>query len=123
MSQADNTSPPAPHHHTDPDPSQDVPAALTPPSAPKEPSLIAESLDHPQSTEETAAQDTAATTSASEGPTDQPEPDTDAQVVECDQPVSLEPDTDAAEGDVEVCMKILSSLLSLDCLFYIYIYI
>uniref|UniRef100_A0A3Q1JD57 Family with sequence similarity 114 member A1 n=1 Tax=Anabas testudineus TaxID=64144 RepID=A0A3Q1JD57_ANATE len=105
MSQADNTSPPAPYHHTDPDPSQDVPAALTPPSAPKEPSLIAESLDHPQSTEETAAQDTAATTSASEGPTDQPEPDTDAQVVECDQPVSLEPDTDAAEGDVETSLQ------------------
>lgn len=100
---AENTSPPAHPHHSDPDSSQDVPAALSLPSAPQQPSLITESLNLPQSTEETTTEDTTAPTKASGGQTDQEEPAAEAPVIECDQPVSLEPDTDAAEEDVEVC--------------------
>lgn len=108
---AENTSPPAHPHHTDPDSSQDVPAALAPPSAPQQPSLITESLNLPQSTEE-MTEDTTALTNASEGQTDQAEPAAEAQVIECDQPVSLEPDTEAAEDDVEVCSSSSFSTVS-----------
>ncbi|XP_053193010.1 protein NOXP20 isoform X2 [Scomber japonicus] len=89
---ADTTPPPA---HIDTDSCQDVPAALEPPSAPPQPPLIPESSL--QSTEELTTEDTVKTDN-SEGLM---EPATEGQVIECDQPVSLEPDTDAAEEDVE----------------------
>lgn len=99
---ADITPPPTQHPHTDPGCCQDVPAAFAPPSAPLQPPLIPESLDLPQTTtEETTTEET--TTKTSEGPTDQPEPAAEDQVVICDQPVSLEPEAEAAEEDVEVC--------------------
>ncbi|CAK6972232.1 protein NOXP20 isoform X2 [Scomber scombrus] len=89
---ADTTPPPA---HIDTDSCQDVPAALEPPSAPPQPPLISESSL--QSTEEMTTEDTVKT-DTSEGLM---EPATEGQVIECDQPVSLEADTEAAEEDVE----------------------
>lgn len=94
---ADTTPPPAQPAHTDPSSCQDVPAALAPPSAPLQPPLIPESFL--QSTEKTTTED-ATKTDTSEGLM---EPAAEGQVIECDQPVSLEPDTEAAEEDVEVC--------------------
>lgn len=91
---ADTTLPPA---HIDTDSCQDVSAALELPSASLQPPLIPESS--PQSNEETTTEDTVKT-DTSEGLM---EPATEGQVIECDQPVSLEPDTEAAEEDVEVC--------------------
>ncbi|XP_034397761.1 protein NOXP20 isoform X2 [Cyclopterus lumpus] len=82
--------------HTDPGPCPDVPAAFAPPPATLQSPLIPESLDLPQSAAEgTGAEDT------SEGPRDQPEPAAGGQVIICDQPVSLEPEPEAAEEDVE----------------------
>ncbi|KAM7394230.1 hypothetical protein PAMP_021043 [Pampus punctatissimus] len=89
---ADPTPPPT---HTDSSSSQDVPIVPTPPSAPLQPPLIPESF--PQSAEETTTED-AAKTDTSEDPI---EPPAEGQVIECDQPVSLEPDTEDAEEDVE----------------------
>lgn len=78
------------------------------PSAPLQPPLIPESSSPPQSNEETTTEDepttaTTATDDASQGPTDQSECAADGQVIECDQPVSLEPDTETAGGKAEVC--------------------
>ncbi|XP_054460381.1 protein NOXP20 isoform X2 [Anoplopoma fimbria] len=92
--------------HTDPGPCQDVPAAFAPPPAPLQPPLIPESVDFPQpTTEDTVKEDTVKEDTgkedASEGPTDQPEPAAEGQVIICDQPVSLEPEPEAAEEDVE----------------------
>ncbi|XP_049428645.1 protein NOXP20 isoform X1 [Epinephelus fuscoguttatus] len=99
---ADLTPPPTQPPHTDPGCCQDVPAALSPPSAPLQPPLAPDSFDLPQSTAEaTTTEDTTAMTNVSEGPADQPEPAAEGQVVICDQPVSLEPDPEAAEEDVE----------------------
>lgn len=94
---ADITSPPTQPPHTDPG-SQDVPAALAPPSAPVQPPLIPESFVLRQ---ETTIMDTTIG-GTSDSPTDQPEPPAEHQVIECDQPVSLEPE--AGEEDVEVCI-------------------
>ncbi|XP_037621304.1 protein NOXP20 isoform X1 [Sebastes umbrosus] len=84
--------------HTDPDPFQDVPAAFAPPSAPLQPPLIPDSFNLPPSTtsEETT------TKVASEN---QPEAATEGQEIICDQPVSLEPDAEAAEEDVESSLQ------------------
>ncbi len=95
---ADITAPPTHSPHTDPDPCQDVPAAFAQPSAPLQPPLIPESV-LPQSTAETTSED--GTKETSEGPTDQPEPPAEGQLIECDQPVSLEPE--ASEEESEVC--------------------
>ncbi|KAG7241303.1 hypothetical protein INR49_025821 [Caranx melampygus] len=73
------------------------------PSAPLQPPLIPESFSLPQSTEETTTEDAPTTNDTSQGPTYQSECAADGQVIECDQPVSLEPDTEAAEEEVEVC--------------------
>ncbi|XP_078116103.1 protein NOXP20 isoform X2 [Sander vitreus] len=98
---ADITPSPTQPPHTDPGLCQDVPAAFALPSGPLQPSLIPESFNLPQSTtEETTTEDTT-TNSASECPTDQPEPAPEGQVIICDQPVSLEPNEEAAEEDVE----------------------
>ncbi|XP_074486236.1 protein NOXP20 isoform X1 [Sebastes fasciatus] len=88
------TPPPTQPPRTDPDPFQDVPAAFAPPSAPLQPPLIPESFNLPPSTtsEEKTTED------ASE---DQPEAAAEGQEIICDQPVSLEPDAEAAEEDVE----------------------
>uniref|UniRef100_A0A3P8TTL4 Family with sequence similarity 114 member A1 n=1 Tax=Amphiprion percula TaxID=161767 RepID=A0A3P8TTL4_AMPPE len=93
----DPTPPPAQRPHADPDSCPDVPAAL---SAPPLPPFIPETVELPQSTEETANEDitTATTTDPSE---DQSEPPAEGHVIACDQPVSLEPDTDAAGEDAE----------------------
>ncbi|XP_059194081.1 protein NOXP20 isoform X2 [Centropristis striata] len=108
MSQADADPPaditPAPPQPplTDPDPCQDVPAAFAPPSAALQPPLIPERVNLPQSTtEERTTEDTTTETNASEGPTDQLEPAAEGQLIVCDQPVSLEPDAEAAVEDVE----------------------
>ncbi|XP_076585513.1 protein NOXP20 isoform X2 [Chaetodon auriga] len=98
---ADITPPPTQPPHTDHGSCQDVPAALAPPAAPPQPPLIPESFALPQSTEEMTTEDPAAKTS--EGPMDQPEPPTEGQLIECDQPVSLEPE--AAEEDVEKSLQ------------------
>ncbi|XP_022061760.2 protein NOXP20 isoform X1 [Acanthochromis polyacanthus] len=107
MSQAadpstDPTPPPAQHPHADPDSCSDVPAA---PSAPPQPAFIPESVELPQSTEETAKDDTTTTTTTTDPSVDQSEPPAEGHVIECDQPVSLEPDTDAAEEDAEKSLQ------------------
>ncbi|XP_018551263.1 protein NOXP20 [Lates calcarifer] len=97
----DTALPPGQPSDADAGSCQDVEAALTRPSAPLQPTLIPDSVNPPQSTEETTTEDTAPEADASEGHTDQPEPPAEGQVIECDQPVSLEPDAEAAEEDVE----------------------
>ncbi|CAJ1052143.1 protein NOXP20 isoform X2 [Xyrichtys novacula] len=108
MSQADSsdmdpstdiTPPPALSTHPDPDSSQDAPAAIAPPSAPPESLVTPESSVLPQPTEETTSEDTTADANTSEGYTEHPDPAAEGQVVECDQPVSLEGDADAAGED------------------------
>ncbi|KAM7419195.1 hypothetical protein PAMA_016355 [Pampus argenteus] len=89
---ADATPPPT---NTDSSSSQDVPIVPTPPSGPLQPPLIPESF--PQSAEETTTED-AAKADTSE---DLIELAAEGQVIECDQPVSLEPDTEDAEDGVE----------------------
>lgn len=96
---ADITSPPTEPLQTDPGCCQDVPAVIASPPAPLQPPLIQESVTLPESTGEATTADTT-TGETSDGPTDQQEPLTEHQVVECDQPVSLEPE---AEDNVEVC--------------------
>ncbi|XP_069386044.1 protein NOXP20 isoform X2 [Paralichthys olivaceus] len=100
---ADTTGPPVQPPLAQPDSCQDVPAALTPPSAPPQPP---ESINLPQSSEETTTEDAASRPDSSEGLTDQPaECASEGQLIECDQPVSLEPESEAAEGDVERSMQ------------------
>nr|XP_046269399.1 protein NOXP20 isoform X2 [Scatophagus argus] len=103
-SSADITPPLTQHPGTDPGSCQDVPAALAPPSAPPQPPLIPESLVLPQSTEEATTEDNA-TAKTSEGQTDQLDPPTEGQLIECDQPVSLEADAEAAEEDAEKSLQ------------------
>ncbi|XP_056227282.1 protein NOXP20 [Seriola aureovittata] len=98
---ADTTHPPDQPPHTEPGSCEDVPAAPAPPSATLQPPLIPESFSPPQSTEETTTEDPTTATDISQGQTDQLECVAEDQVVECDQPVSLEPDTEAAEEDAE----------------------
>lgn len=109
MSQADPSDPesctdaaPHPAHAagTGPAPHQDAPSVLDNPSAPLQPPLVPKSADLPQSNEGTATEDTAVRTDTSEGQT---EPPADPQEAECDQAVSLEPDSETAEDDAEVC--------------------
>lgn len=93
-------TPPDQQPHTDLAPCHDVPAACAPhPASPQTP-LAAESVGSPQSTGETLTKGTASEQTV-QGPGDQSEPPAESQVMECDQPVSLEPE--AAEEDVEVC--------------------
>ncbi|XP_034714501.1 protein NOXP20 isoform X2 [Etheostoma cragini] len=99
---ADISPSPTQPPHTDPGLCQDVPAAFALPSGPLQPPLIPESFNLPQSTtEEPTTEDTITMTNASECPTDQPEPAPEGQVIICDQPVSLEPNKEAAQEDVE----------------------
>lgn len=60
-----------------------------------------ESFAPPESTEETTVGDTTTEETITEDPTDQLEPPAEGHVIECDQPVSLEPDTEAAEEAAE----------------------
>ncbi|XP_030590375.1 protein NOXP20 isoform X2 [Archocentrus centrarchus] len=96
---ADPSTDPTPPPVQPPDPipslGQDVPAADTPPSKPLQPLFTPESFDH--STEKPS--------DTSEGQATQPEPPAESQVTACDQPVSLEPDTEAAEEDVEKALQ------------------
>lgn len=90
------STPPDQHPHTEPPPCQDVPAASAPHPAP----LLTEGVASPQSTGETLTEDTTSEQNA-QGPADQSEPPAESQVMECNTPVTLEPD--AAEENVEVC--------------------
>ncbi|XP_067353189.1 protein NOXP20 isoform X1 [Channa argus] len=108
----DHTPPPVQPTDINPNSCQDVSAALTPSSAPQQPALIHESFNTPKSTEEMTTEDTTAKTNASQDPLHQPdgpmgqsEPAAEGHVIECDQPVSLEPDTYAAEEDVEISLQ------------------
>ncbi|XP_053275501.1 protein NOXP20 isoform X1 [Pleuronectes platessa] len=100
---ADATGPPVQPPLAQPDSCQDVPAALTPPSAPPQPP---ESINLTQSPEEMTTEDAATRPDSSEDLTDQPmEGASEGQLIECDQPVSLEPELEAAEEDVESSMQ------------------
>lgn len=103
LSDADPTPPPVQPPITDPGPCQDAPAATTLPSAPLQPPLTPETLDLPETNEETAQEDASVKADTPGGQADQPERPAEGQVTECDQPVSLEPDAEAAEEDAEVC--------------------
>uniref|UniRef100_A0A3B4HB41 Family with sequence similarity 114 member A1 n=1 Tax=Pundamilia nyererei TaxID=303518 RepID=A0A3B4HB41_9CICH len=101
-SDADPSTDPTPPPVQPPDPvpslGQDVPAAGTPPADPLQPLFSPESFD--QSKEQSTTENTT-TSETLEGQADQPESPAESQMTECDQPVSLEPDTEAAEEDVE----------------------
>ncbi|XP_006787324.1 protein NOXP20 [Neolamprologus brichardi] len=101
-SDADPSTDPTPPPVQPPDPvpglGQDVPAAGTPPADPLQPLFSPESFD--QSKEQSTTENTT-TSETLEGQADQPESPAESQVTECDQPVSLEPDTEVAEEDVE----------------------
>ncbi|XP_034449832.1 protein NOXP20 isoform X1 [Hippoglossus hippoglossus] len=100
---ADTTGPPVQPPLAQPDSCQDVPAALTPPSAPPQPP---ESINLTQSPEEMTTEDAATRPDSSEDLTDQPmECASEGQLIVCDQPVSLEPESEAAEEDVERSMQ------------------
>ncbi|XP_060948843.1 protein NOXP20 isoform X2 [Limanda limanda] len=100
---ADTTGLPVQPPLAQPDSCQDVPAALTPPSAPPQPP---ESINLTQSPEEMTPEDAATRPDSSEDLTDQPmECASEGQLIECDQPVSLEPEAEAAEEDVERSMQ------------------
>ncbi|KAF3852122.1 hypothetical protein F7725_005477 [Dissostichus mawsoni] len=117
---ADISSPPTEPLHPDLGSCQDVPAAFASPPASLQPPLIPESFNLPRSTtEETTTEDMTTETNPSEGPTeqpgpaaegqviicDQPEPAAEGQVILCDQPVSLEPDAEAVKEDVESSLQ------------------
>lgn len=104
---ASGTTTPPPDHAppTHPTPCQDVPAASAPQPTSPQVLLAAESVASPQSTGETLAEGSAAEQTV-QGPAGQSEPPAESQVMECDQPVSLEPD--AAEENVKVCNAGLS---------------
>ncbi|KAG7486321.1 hypothetical protein JOB18_029335 [Solea senegalensis] len=90
-------------HHTESD-HHDIPAALTPPSSSSSTTTTPESFTLPESTEEMTTEDTTTTleTNTSEDPADQETAQaSEGQVIECDQQVSLEPDAEAPEEDVE----------------------
>uniref|UniRef100_A0A3P8PZ97 Family with sequence similarity 114 member A1 n=1 Tax=Astatotilapia calliptera TaxID=8154 RepID=A0A3P8PZ97_ASTCA len=99
-SDADPSTDPTPPPVQPPDPvpslGQDVPAAGTPPADPLQPLFSPESFD--QSKEQSTTENTT-TSETLEGQADQPESPAESQMTECDQPVSLEPDTEAAEED------------------------
>ncbi|XP_047200014.1 protein NOXP20 isoform X1 [Hippoglossus stenolepis] len=100
---ADTTGPSVQPPLAQPDSCQDVPAALTPPSAPPQPP---ESINLTQSPEEMTTEDAATRPDSSEDLTDQPmECASEGQLIVCDQPVSLEPESEAAEEDVERSMQ------------------
>lgn len=88
--------------HTDPDPRQETSSELSPPSdtpqSPDSHSLL-------QSTEDKSTEGDTVTTKAqaSDVLTDQEsDAPTEGHVIECDQPVSLENESEAAEEDPEV---------------------
>ncbi|KAK5926642.1 hypothetical protein CgunFtcFv8_022195 [Champsocephalus gunnari] len=117
---ADISSPPTEPLHPDPGSCQDVPAAFASPPASLQPPLIPESFNLPRSTtEETTTEDMTTKANPSKGPTeqpgpaaegqviicDQPEPAAEGQVILCDQPVSLDPDAEAVKEDVESSLQ------------------
>ncbi|KAM4603604.1 protein NOXP20 isoform 2-T2 [Polymixia lowei] len=88
--------------HVEPDRSDDVQTEQPPPSAPPQPALAPEGFDASESIKESTEDDKSNNKgNISEGPADQPEHGAEGQVIECDQPVSLEPDTMAAEDEAE----------------------
>uniref|UniRef100_A0A3Q2WA21 Family with sequence similarity 114 member A1 n=1 Tax=Haplochromis burtoni TaxID=8153 RepID=A0A3Q2WA21_HAPBU len=101
-SDADPSTDPTPPPVQPPDPvpslGQDVPAAGTCPADPLQPLFSPESFD--QSKEQSTTENTT-TSETLEGQADQPESPAESQVTECDQPVSLEPDTEASFLDKE----------------------
>uniref|UniRef100_A0A3P9D4H4 Family with sequence similarity 114 member A1 n=1 Tax=Maylandia zebra TaxID=106582 RepID=A0A3P9D4H4_9CICH len=101
-SDADPSTDPTPPPVQPPDPvpslGQDVPSAGTPPADPLQPLFSPESFD--QSKEQSTTENTT-TSETLEGQADQPESPAESQMTECDQPVSLEPDTEASLLDKE----------------------
>lgn len=96
-----STTPADQQPHTDLPPCQDVPAAPAPHPASPQTLLSSESVASAQSTAEMFTEGDVTYQQTAQAPADQSEPPAEAQVMECDQPVSLEPD--AAEEDDEVC--------------------
>ncbi|KAF7666223.1 hypothetical protein LDENG_00114500 [Lucifuga dentata] len=96
---AETPSPPAQPHQNEPSSCEDVQMAPPPPSDSPQPTLVHEGLDLPQSTEDMTTEDDMKDTP--EGPADQSKPSAEGQVTECDQQVSLEPETGAADEEVE----------------------
>lgn len=89
----DLTSPPTGPLQQDTDSCQDVPATLGSASSP-------ESLIHHESTGETSTVDTCTGETAEATNWTETESPAEGRVIECDQPVSLDPESTA---DVEVC--------------------
>ncbi|XP_034044120.1 protein NOXP20 isoform X2 [Thalassophryne amazonica] len=91
---------PSPLHGSPSEPGScdDVPEAPLPPSDAVQPPLSPEVLNFPQSTEET---ENTIEIDTSKAPPDQLKAVAEDQLVECDQPVSLEQDTEAAEEERE----------------------
>lgn len=97
---ADSTPPP-----DQPSRCEDVPAGLTPTSASPQPHVIPESFTESSEeahTEDTSTKENTNTTKQPEVSTDHLQPAAEVQVIECDQPVSLEPEAEAADEHVEV---------------------
>lgn len=92
---SDITPPPTQDPQNDPDSPQDVTAS--PLVSPPESSVL------PQPTEETTTKDNTAETNAAEVQTEQPKPQ--GQLMDCDQPVSLEAEAEAADENEEVCAE------------------
>lgn len=99
------TTPPDQHADTDPAPCQYVPAASAAHPVSPHTLLATKSVASPQSTGEILTEDTTSGQTV-QGPADQSVPPAESQVMECDEPVSLEPD--AAEENVEVCKTSVS---------------
>lgn len=84
--------------HTEP--RQDDSTLLEQPTAPLQSSLNTESTDFPHAAEQTGKENSKTKPETSEG---LPEPAAEDRVVECDQAVSLEPDTESLEEEEKVC--------------------
>ncbi|XP_029950983.1 protein NOXP20 isoform X2 [Salarias fasciatus] len=99
------TPPPPQPLGTDSDPFQDIPAAITAPSAPPQPPLVPEKFIIPDSSEETPSDEPAAEIHSGEAQDERSEPAAEGRAIECDQPVSLEAEAEAAEQDVESSLQ------------------
>ncbi|XP_071779362.2 protein NOXP20 [Centroberyx gerrardi] len=95
---SDTPPPPTRTPHPEPDSSSSSSSEGVPTAPPLQPPVVPEGFGV---LEEATVEDDAAKADGSGSPADQPEHAAEGQVVECDQPVSLEPDATAAEEEVE----------------------
>uniref|UniRef100_UPI003AAAFB33 protein NOXP20 isoform X2 n=1 Tax=Centroberyx gerrardi TaxID=166262 RepID=UPI003AAAFB33 len=95
---SDTPPPPTRTPHPEPDSSSSSSSEGVPTAPPLQPPVVPEGFGV---LEEATVEDNAAKADGSGSPADQPEHAAEGQVVECDQPVSLEPDATAAEEEVE----------------------